>query len=386
MAPGLVEILLRPWLRPRGTEPFRLPGALAPGGPVLVVDSGDTAELAFHAPVLRALRDGYPEAPLVFLLQPRHVPLVAASGLGQAWRTYEPKSLTPLKPRFLRLLRAARAQRWQTALLLSQSPNRELELLLRSTGAPLRLGPSHPDAWPAVTLEIRRPAVDATYLGDRPAAVLPLLGLTRPIAAPAWPLPEDRVRQARQLVRFNKAKPDNLLVACDPALGKVGAGPSVALLRGLAEQLLGRLSCQILPLSADAAEPRLGELCALLPAVPPALRCADLLETLLILSQCDLLVSGNTDLFHWAVALGVPAVGLFTPADSEEWEPKGRPRAGLARIGAQDRFEFGALLSVLRAAGVQIGGPGARLAGAAAAGGADSIVTADRARGVPEAQ
>ncbi len=32
-------------------------------------------------------------------------------------------------------------------------------------------------------------------------------------------------------------------------------------------------------------------------------------------------MAGNTDLFHFAVALGVPALGLFTTRDGKRWRP-----------------------------------------------------------------
>ena len=54
-------------------------------------------------------------------------------------------------------------------------------------------------------------------------------------------------------------------------------------------------------------------------------------ERLALLSRCDLLVAGNTEFFHAAVAAGVPSLGLFSAADSSRWEPRRRERVGVLR-------------------------------------------------------
>jgi ADP-heptose:LPS heptosyltransferase len=48
-------------------------------------------------------------------------------------------------------------------------------------------------------------------------------------------------------------------------------------------------------------------------------------EGLALLSCADLLLSGNTDYFHFAVSMRVPTVGLFTRHDEPNWFPKGTP-------------------------------------------------------------
>jgi len=44
-----------------------------------------------------------------------------------------------------------------------------------------------------------------------------------------------------------------------------------------------------------------------------------------LLSQCDLFLAGNTNLFHFASALRVPTIGLFTKLDRSGWIPEGVP-------------------------------------------------------------
>jgi len=353
VARALVDRLLDPWSR-RGREAdFTLPGALAPGAAVLLLDGGDLADLIFHGPLLQGLRAGVPDLRIDVLLPEGHAQFMAASGLARTCLTYRPAQLRPFRRGFFPLLRAARAGEYAATIIASQAPQPALDRVAMATGAPLRLGPSHANAWPAVNLEIRRGAEDATYRGRRPAAALPLLGLAAPSPGWRWPLPEERVRQVRQLVRFNKNRPDDLLIAIDPGVGKNGPPLAIASLQYLVGQLAGRLACQVVPLSVNGDD-RVKELTAALPAPPPALPRGDLLEAALLLSQCDLFLGGNTDLFHLAVSLGVPAVGLFNEEDGPDWEPRGCPAARGLRVTRGARVDAEALFAAVAAAGVRV--------------------------------
>ncbi len=367
MVSPLIDRLLDPWSR-RGREAaFTLPGALAPGAAVLVLDSGDLADLVFHGPLLHGLRAGVPDLRVDVLLPEGHAQFVAASGLARNCLTYREAQLRPFRRGFFPLLRAARAGGYDATIIASQEPQPALARVAMATGAPLRLGPSHANAWPAVNLEIRRGADDATYRGRRPAAALPLLGLPEPAPGWSWPLPEERRRHVRQLVRFNKTRPDDLLVAVDPGAGKNGPPLALASLQFLIAQLAGRHACQIVPLCANGGGERLRELTAALPAAPPALPRADLLETALLLSQCDLFLGGNTDLFHLAVSLGVPAIGLFTEEDGADWEPRGRPTARGLRVKRGERVDAEALFAAVAAVGIRSGPRAAAAADGASA-------------------
>ncbi len=44
-----------------------------------------------------------------------------------------------------------------------------------------------------------------------------------------------------------------------------------------------------------------------------------------MLSQCDIFLSGNTNLFHFASAMKIPTIGLFTKYDGKSWIPEKMP-------------------------------------------------------------
>jgi len=72
-----------------------------------------------------------------------------------------------------------------------------------------------------------------------------------------------------------------------------------------------------------------------------------LLETVLLLSQCDLFVACNTDLFHFAVAQAVPTVGLFSRNDPPEWEPGDCPTARVVRFTKDERVDIDTLMEAV---------------------------------------
>jgi hypothetical protein len=93
------------------------------------------------------------------------------------------------------------------------------------------------------------------------------------------------------------------------------------------------MECRVIPLGRPEENERLSSLEVLLTNVPSGLSRETLLEVVLLLSQCDLLVAGNTDTFHFAVAMGVPAIGLFHESDPDCWRPRDRALTRVLSLG-----------------------------------------------------
>ena len=117
----------------------------------------------------------------------------------------------------------------------------------------------------------------------------------------------------------------------------------------IVRQIASQVPCRVLPLADPANEDRLKRFEMQLGNVPPGLHRDTLLETVLLLSQCDLFVAGNTDLFHFAVAQGVPTIGLFTAEDTPEWDPGVSGRARVVRVTRGERVDIETLMAALEA-------------------------------------
>ncbi|MFO7653135.1 MAG: glycosyltransferase family 9 protein [Candidatus Krumholzibacteriia bacterium] len=341
--------LMRPFLRRQKDAPFRLPGTVTDGARVLAIDVGDLAEMLFYIPLLAAIRRRYPGASIDFLLPENHAPLVVPSGLARQCLVYKPQQLKPWRPSYGSLLRSLGKPGYDVAVLMSMDAHAELELACLASGAVLRLGPSHETAYPTVNVELRSMADGDVYRGDRLGPLAPFLGLASERLESGWPLPEDRRRQCARLVHFNKPDRSQLLVGIDPGLGKTGHGIAQQNLLFLTRQLATQARCRFLPLSDPDNQDRLREFERSVGDVPPGLARDTLMETVLLLSQCDLFLAGNTDLFHFAVALGVPSVGFFTPGDGKDWEPRGRRHCRVLRVSRGERVDVATLMEAVEA-------------------------------------
>lgn len=343
----LLSTMLRPFFRKGNGARFSLPDCLGEDSRVLCIDAGSLSDMLFHMPLLTAIRRRYPGTGMDFLMPEKHAPLVVPSGLARQCLLYKPGQLNPWRPSFASLLKQVGAGGYDVAFVMAHEARPTLEMVALASGAALRYGPSHGDAWPSINFELR-PAADG-YLGDRLRHAAPFFGFSAGDLKPKWPLPLDKVRQMAQQVHFHKPNVRQMLVGLDPGRTLTGEPASIESYQAIARALGSRLECRLIPLSDPEEQERLARLEVLMTNVPSGLNRDTLLEVVLLLSQCDLFVGGNTDLFHFAVAMGVPAVGLFTEADPPHWRPRGRALARVIDLDAAGRVDPDALLAAVEA-------------------------------------
>ncbi len=341
----VLSALLRPFFR-KGTEArFSLPDCLRDDARLLCIDTGQLTDVLFHVPLLTAIRRRFPGSTMDFLMPEKHAPLVVPSGLARQCLLYKPGQLNPWRPSFASLLKQVQAGSYDVALLMAHEPQPALEMAALASGAALRCGPSHAAAWPSINFELR--ADPDGYLGDRLRHVAPFLGLSPGELRPRWPLPLDKLRQMAQQVHFHKPNAQQLLVGIDPGPPLTGDPFTLETYQAVARAVTGHLTCRVLPLTHPEHAEGLGRFEVLLANVAAGLGRDTLLEVVLLLSQCDLFVAANTDTFHFAVAAGVPTVGLF-PADVPGcWRPRGRASVCLLAPDDDGRFEPERLLAAV---------------------------------------
>jgi ADP-heptose:LPS heptosyltransferase len=142
-------------------------------------------------------------------------------------------------------------------------------------------------------------------------------------------LTDQDVRFARQLVHFRKPRKDQILIGVDPGKGKCGtrvtAGTLSYLLGVIQQQYRSKLVVLATPdedlVATQFEQASRGERIEL-----PRHNVKD---TVGLLTQCDLFLAGNTNLFHFAAAFGVPTIGLFTDRDERRWIPPDKPHLAI---------------------------------------------------------
>ncbi len=343
----LLGAMLRPFFRKGSGARFSLPDCLGEDSRILCIDAGSLSDVLFHMPLLTAIRRRYPGTAMDFLMPEKHAPLVVPSGMARQCLLYKPAQLNPWRPSFASLLKQAGAGGYDMALVMSHEPQPALEMVALASGAALRWGPSHDGAWPNLNFELR--ADPDSYLGDRLRHVAPFFGFAPGDLVGKWPLPMDKVRQAAQQVHFHKPNARQMLVGIDPGRTLTGEPAPIESYQAVARTLGARLECRLLALGDPAERERLARFEVLLANAAGGLGRDTLLEVVLLLSQCDLFVGGNTDLFHFAVAMGVPSVGFFTADDAPCWRPVRRPHARVLDLDEGGRIDAERLLAAVEA-------------------------------------
>jgi ADP-heptose:LPS heptosyltransferase len=336
---------------------FRVPGAITAESRILAVAARGLADLVFHAPLLGAIRRQWPEAPIDVLVPEDLASLVVPSGLAREAIVYLPKQLAPWRPAYLSLLRGLGKTGYDVALMMSLTPQPLLEAAALASGAALRAGCGHRNAYPQLNLEVRPATPAPGYFGDLPWRLAPYLGLDPAAFVPGWPITPERLRQAAQLVHFHKPSKDQLLVGVDPALGMSGHGLTAENLQYLARAITSQLACRLLPLTGPGDQEWGQRFEAGLPGAPVGLKRDTVLDTILLLCQCDLFLAGNTDLFHVAVAHGVPTIGLFSAQEDERWRPGAASSAHILTVNPGEKMDVTTVLETVR---VVTGGRGAK--------------------------
>ena len=320
LLPRMVSFLVR---RVGARRSFVLPADVEKSSKVLIIDSGELTDLLFIAPVLKRLHERFPNKKTTILVNSDDAPVVKEIMKVNMLLTYDMKQLHIFKADYWALVRRLRKERIETVVLLSRRFSLERHLLAFACGGIVRIGFVHPFAYPFINCEVR--FSDDLYEGSKVAGILDVVGLRVDQGVDRITLSPHKINHAKQLIHFRKPEKETLTVGVDPGQGKSRHKVILEIVTYLANNLASRRKVKFLlltnPWDAKVAARFAGDLKAeVLDLVP-----ANIGETVALLAQCDLFLAGNTDLFHFAAALRVPTIGLFTKYDGRRWIPDAAP-------------------------------------------------------------
>jgi heptosyltransferase I len=344
---GILAKLFKKFLLKGDSDGFVLPGTLSDESRILAIDTGDLSEFLFYLPLLQAIRSRYPRAQIDILAPEEHESLVAPSGLARNCLLFNSKQLRPWSPGLYSLVKDIRSRSYDISIVMSFNPSPSLESVALLSGARLRMGPSHNSSSPAINFEIKSRSGDKRYRGTRLHAAAPFLDLPNLKGPCRFPLPEEKLKKMGQKIHFIKPRVNDLLIGVDPALGKSGVGFSAQNLHFVINQISSQLSCRTIPVSLSSDEERLSRFESGLNVPPLSLPKDSLFDVVQLVAHCDLFISGNTDLFHYAAALEVPTIGLFMEEDTSIWEPSDSRHVCILRILKGQRVEIDTLMAAI---------------------------------------
>lgn len=298
---------------------FVLPRDVTDSSRILFVDSGEVTDLLFAAPMVNYFRSRYPNIRTTILVKDTNADLVRNIMKVNRMITYERKQLSFFSTDYMLLIKKLRRSRADLLILLSSRFSLDRYLLAFASGAHVRIGFYSHLGYPFINCEIR--TVRDQYEGKKMISILHSIGLRYDGESEPVTLSNQEASHAAQLIHFRKPEKEYLMVGLDPSKGKVKHRVIPETIAYLANNLAGRRKVKFLVLTNPWDEKLSRSFSRDLKSEVLDLEPVDVNETVALLSQCDLFISGNTDLFHFAAALNVPTIGLFTKYDGARWIP-----------------------------------------------------------------
>jgi ADP-heptose:LPS heptosyltransferase len=136
-----------------------------------------------------------------------------------------------------------------------------------------------------------------------------------------WELPGKEIEIAREIIKFRKPDPNEILVGVDLGMTKAAGPPPFDTMVRLARSFSALRPCRIALLSDPEPGIKDDEIARFGDYEWLDIPRKSFRDTLGILSQCDLFITANTTLFHFSVAMGVPTFALFSDKDDLRWIP-----------------------------------------------------------------
>jgi ADP-heptose:LPS heptosyltransferase len=304
-------------------QPFHLPSDIANASSLMFIDSGDLVDLLFAAPVINFFGTHFPRIKTTMLVRSADAELVKGLMRVNVIISYDPRQLRLYSADYLALARKLKKKKMDAVILLDRHFSLERHLLAFASGAPIRIGFAHPLSFPFINCEVR--LSERGYEGKNMPRILQAIGVKLAEGWDSVSLVPREVQHARQLKHFWKPEKDLLMVGLDPSGSKTRHHVIPEIIAYLANNLASRRRAKFLIFANPWDDKLVKDLVGELKGDIIDLKPANLTETVALLSQCDMFVSGNTNLFHFAAALGVPTIGLFTKFDRSGWIPEGAP-------------------------------------------------------------
>lgn len=287
---------------------------------VLIIPPSGLAEMMLTFPAISVLRKALPESKIACLLEKEQMDVLRNfSEVDEYIEIPNLSGISGLK-HYRSLIKEIKERMIEAVFYFDFRSDPYRMLLPILIDAKVRIHLKNNVGFPLFNVEVI-PKEDATYLSDLNLCLVSFLA-AKDRKPEFWRLPENEQRIAREIVRLRKTNPSETLIAVDLSYTKSGDKPPFEVALKLARSYSALVPSKIVLLS----DPN--------PGVTPEetqklgsyewfqIKGKNFRDTLGLLSQCDLLISANTNLFHFGVAMGIPTFGLFSSKDGPRWIPK----------------------------------------------------------------
>jgi heptosyltransferase III len=289
---------------------------------ILVIKLRYVGDVLLATPVLRALRDRFPDA---------RITMAVNKGTEDVLR-WNPDLDEALALRRgglrdeLRFLLNLRRRNFD--LVVDLTDGDRSAFLSWWTGAATRIGFNREHRWRGAFYTAVIPHTPGLHRIDRNLEALRPLGIDPKTVTPELHLSAEEERQAARLLIDLGAAPHSgvarPLIMLHPGARYWFKSWPVERFAALADRLVEAHGCQVLIGGSDQDEKAAAGIVGAARSKPITLAGrADLLTFAAIVKHCALFIGNDNGALHIAASVGTPVVGLFGPSNPREWGPRG---------------------------------------------------------------
>jgi ADP-heptose:LPS heptosyltransferase len=300
-------------------QPFSLARIAQSAKRVLVVPPYGLAEMLLLYPALTLLRSVLPESRVICLVQDGQSDLFRSIDLVDDFVDFPKISGARGIWGYRPFVAEIRERMVEAAFYFDFRHDFYRVVLPLLSGARLRFTRKGEIGYPLFNIEVV-PGSSSTYFRELNLSLVKFLSADGR-GWRQWELPETEIKIAREIVKFRKPNPQDLLVGVDLSATKSEERPPFDVQIRLARSFAALKSSRIALLSDPVPAIKEDEIRRIGPYDWLDIPRKSFRDTLGIMSQCDLLITANTNLFHFAIAIGVPAFVLFSENDDGRWVP-----------------------------------------------------------------
>lgn len=292
---------------------------------VLITRMRFIGDIVLTTPVLRSVRAACPDAFIAYMGDASAVTLLEGNPFLDEIIPYNyarPALFEQARVGFL-----LKRKKFDVAIDLFGNPRSAL--LVRLSGAPVRVGPDRKERGRLYTIRVADDGAPKTAV-EFHNSYIAAAGIPPVAKDPELFLSEDERRDAASYLRWACAE--------DPGPGGrplIGIHPGATWpakhwlperFAELADRLRAKLGAHVILTSGPGDSLTVSAVRSRAVSAPTALNVLPLRQLAAVISRCAAFVSNDAGPMHIAAALGVPTVGLFGPGEEEIWFPYDRSR------------------------------------------------------------
>ncbi len=309
--------------KPADSEPaFSVADALQNPSRILLVPDSRPGGLFIGASKFWAIRERYPEASLDLLAHRKKGYIAGEIPFIDNVFLYD-NFLLPLGPRRREVISSLRQRQYDLAFCFCTDEDFCPIYFCYKSGARIRVG-FRKDETPFFNIRIV-PGEAPAYEPDRLSMLLDLLGIPEAREGVSWTVSDEGARKIRDRFLVGGG-PDDRYVGID-----VSAPPTEGLTvrQWLTIAQAAAKNARVLIFFNYHERKEANQIKEVLGQRALMFQNEDLPRQVALIGACDRVVAANTDIFHLAVSMGRPVIGLFDAEQASRWVPQDRSNVDL---------------------------------------------------------